>query len=219
MPENTQAYRERLMKEGRHAELYQALIELLQAAPNNPGLLYDTGLSAFFSGKYQEAARYWGQLKALEPQDFQVRAKLVQVYEILQERTARERERAELLELYNQRKGGENVPAYYCRDQFGIPNLRVMVYENFELSGDMAVRYTFHIFKSNQQIPEFTISLGSYALTNQYMHERGTLKPGERIFHLDEYRPGGSHRSLKFYNNEPPYDVVKNDVLAVLPPH
>ena len=216
MPQNTPEYRKQLIREGRHAELFQALQEVLETTPDDPGLLYNVGLSAYLSGQFAEAAICWRRLKAQVPQDFQVRAKLVQVYEVLQNFSDRDAERDELLALHNQRKADRNMPAYYCRDQFTVGDWAIRAYENFELVGDMAVRYTFHIFRAGEQKPEYTISLGSYAATNQYMHERGTLQPDERFFHLDEYRAGGTHRSLRFYKTEPPYNAVKSAVQDIL---
>ena len=224
MPHNTPEYRQQLAQEGRHVELFQALKEVLETAPDNPNLLYNTGLSAYLSGQFAEAATYWTRLKNLVPQDFQVRAKLVQVYEALQDSSARDAERAELFALHDQLETDANKPAHYCRDQFRVGERTVLVYEHFELVGDMAVRYGFQVFRGGGQKPECTLSLGSYATTNQYMHQRSMLQPNashfhlepdERLFHLDEYRDN-AHRTLAFYKNEPPYDVVKAAVQEIL---
>ena len=216
MPQNTPEYRTQLIREGRHAELFQALEEMLETAPGDPSLLYNAGLSAYLSGQFAEAANCLRRLKAQVPQDFQVRVKLVQVYEALQNFGDRDAERDELLALYNQRKADRNMPASYCRDQFAVGDWAVQAFEHFELVGGMAVRYTFSIFRAGEQKPEYTISLGSYAATNQYMRERGTLQPDERLFHLDEYRADGAHRSLRFYKNEPPYNAAKSAVQDIL---
>jgi hypothetical protein len=216
MVQNTPEYRAQLMREGRHAELFEALREVLEPRPNDPGLLYNVGLSGYLSGQLAEAVSYWRRLKGLVPQDLQLRAKLVQVYEALGDVGARDAEREELLALYNERKADPQTPANYCRDQFTVGDRAVQAFENLEFGGDMAVRYTFYIFHPGEERPSYSISLGSYATTNQYMCERGQLQPGERLFHLDEYRPGGAHRSLGFYKGEPPYDVVKRAVQDVL---
>jgi tetratricopeptide (TPR) repeat protein len=216
MPQNTPEYRAQLLREGRHAELFQALQEVLETTPDDPSLLYNIGLSAYLSGQFAEAAIYWRRLKAQVPQDLQVRAKLVQVYEVLQNFSDRDAERDELLALYSQRKADRNTPDRYCRDQFTVGDRAVQAFEHFELDGDMAKRYTFYIFRAGEGKPEYFISLGSYAATNQYMRERGMLQPDERLFHLDEYRAGGAHRSLSFYKSEPPYNVVKSAVQDIL---
>lgn len=224
MPQNTPEYRQQLAQEGRHTELFQALKEVLQTTPDDPNLLYNTGLSAYLSGQFAEAAAHWTRLKNLVPQDFQVRAKLVQAYEALHDPISRDAERAELFALYNQLAASANKPAHYCRDQFRVGEWTVLAYEHFELVGDMAVRYGFQVFRGSGQKPEFMLSLGSYAATNQYMHQRSMLQldadnfhlePDERLFHLDEYRDN-AHRTLAFYKNEPPYDIVKAAVQETL---
>jgi hypothetical protein len=179
-------------------------------------LLYNVSLSACRSGQFAEAAHYLRRLKVLAPQDLQVRAKLVQAYEALQDLEEREAERDELLALYNQQKADPNTPDKYCRDEFTVEGRVVQAFEHFELAGDMAKRYTFYIFGAGEQKPEYFISLGSYATTNEYMRQRGTLQPGERLFHLDEYRAGGGHRALGFYKGEPPYSAVKSAVQDIL---
>jgi tetratricopeptide (TPR) repeat protein len=216
VPQNTPEYRAQLIREGRHAELFRAFQEMLETTPHDPNLLYNVSLSAYRSGQFSEAANYLGQLKAQVPQDFKVRAKLVQVYEALQNFRARDAERDELLALYSQQKADRNTPDRYCRDEFTVGDRAVQAFEHFELVGDMAKRYTFYVFHAGEQKPEYFISLGSYTATNQYMRERGTLQPDERLFHLDEYRAGGAHRSLGFYKGEPPYNDVKSAVQDVL---
>jgi tetratricopeptide (TPR) repeat protein len=216
MSQNTPEYRRQLMQQGRHAEVFQAFKEALEATPQDPNLLYNAGLSAYLSGQFAEAATYWAQLKNLVPQDFGVRAKLVQVYEALQDHSARDTERAELFALRSQVKGEQAELARYCRDQFQVASFQVQAFEHFDLVGEMAVRYTFYIFHKGEQKPAFTLSLGSYAATNEYMRERGELQPHERLFHLDEYRPNGQHRTRGFFKNEPPYDVVKTAVVDIL---
>ncbi len=214
-PQNTPEYREQLIREGRHAELFQAFREMLEASPDDPGLLYNVSLSAYRSDQFAEAGNYLRQLKALAPQDFRARAMLVQVYEALENFDKRDAERDELLALYSQQEAGPNRPVHYCRDQFTVGDVAVQAFEHFELVGDMAVRYIFYIFCAGDNKPTYTISLGSYAATNEYMRQRGALQPDERVFHLDENRSDG-HRSLSFYTGEPPYDVVKSAVQDIL---
>jgi hypothetical protein len=140
---------------------------------------------------------------------------LVQVYEALESFDERDTERDELLAVYSQQQADPNRPVHYCRDQFTVRDVAVQAFERFELTGDMAVRYIFYIFCAGDKEPTYTISLGSYATTNAYMRQRGTLQPDERVFHLDENRPDG-HRSLGFFTGEPPYDVVKRAVQDIL---
>ena len=101
-----------------------------------------------------------------------------------------------------------------CRDRFAVGHVAVQAFERLKLAGGVAVRYVFH---AGDKRPSHTLSLGSYATTNECLRQHGALQPGERIFHLDENRPDG-HRSLSFYRGEPPYDVVRRAVHDVLRP-
>jgi tetratricopeptide (TPR) repeat protein len=216
VPQNTPKYRQQLIQEGRHAEAFQAFKQALQATPDNPGLLYNTGLSAYLSGQFAEATTHWERMKDLVPEDIGVRAKLVQAYEALENHSARDAERAELFALRNQSKGAREKLARYCRDQFHVKDFQIQVFEHFELVGEMAIRYMFYILLPGEHKPSCTLSLGSYAATNEYMQQRGELQPDERLFHLDEYRSSGQHRTWKFFKNEPPYEVVKAAVTDIL---
>ena len=216
MPQNTPEYRQRLVQEGRHAEALQAFQDALETQPDDPPLLYNAGLGAYLCGQFAQAAAYWTRLKKLASQDLQVRAKLVQVYQALENADARDAERAELFARRNRMKADSTRPAHYCRDQFSVGGWDVQAFEHFEFAGDRAIRYTFYIFRRGTQKPEYILSLGSYAATNQYMHERGELQPNERAFHLDEYHPDGRHHTRAFFKNEPPYEAVKTIVQRLL---
>jgi hypothetical protein len=117
--------------------------------------------------------------------------------------------------LYQQLKADPQTPPYYLRDQFQVGVWRVMVVEYFELLGPTAVRYKFLVHRGQAQSPEYTLSLGSYEITNEFARQRGQLQPGERLFHLDEYRPG-RHAGLGFFKNEPPYDAIKAAVCKII---
>jgi tetratricopeptide (TPR) repeat protein len=214
-PQNTPEYREQLLREGRHAELFQVFRRMLAVSPDDPNLLYNVSLSACRSSQFAEAGDHLRRLKDQVPRDFRARAMLVQVYEALERFDERDAERDELLTLYSQQKAAPDRPTDYCRDQFTVGDTAVQAFEHFELVGDMAVRYVFYVFGAGEKKPTYTISLGSYVATNEYMRQRGTLQPDERVFHLDENRPDG-HRSLGFYTGEPPYDEVKRAVQDIL---
>ena len=109
---NTPEYRERLIQEGRFVEAYRAFREAAAADPQNANLMFNAGLGAFITGELPEAAAYWTKVKELVPQDLPIRAKLVQVYELLHDTARREAERAELHALYQLLKANPQTPAY-----------------------------------------------------------------------------------------------------------
>ena len=212
---NTPEYRERLIQEGRFVEAYRAFREAAAADPQNANLMFNAGLGAFITGALPEAAAYWTKVKELVPQDLPIRAKLVQVYELLHDTARREAERAELHALYQLLKANPQTPAYYLRDQFEAGEFTVAVVEYFELTGPQAVRYKFLVHRGEAQTPEFALSLGSYDMTNDFAHHGGMVPSDKRLFHLDEYRSGG-HSGLGFFVDEPAYDTVKTAMTEVL---
>lgn len=105
MATSASAYRAQLIREGRLPEAYQAFQEALEAEPHNPNLLFNAGMGAYLLHQWAEAAEYWTRVKALQLDDSSVRAQLVQVHELLDNRAARDIERAGLYAL-RQRLGG-----------------------------------------------------------------------------------------------------------------
>ena len=128
--ENTTEYRERLVAEKKYPEALQAYKDALAKDPNNPVLMYNAGLMAYFCEKPKEAAGFWSREKAIEPNDWRVRAKLVQAYEAAGNFKQRDAEREDLFKLRRESADKElkNLE-YYCRDQFSVGKNRVMVFE------------------------------------------------------------------------------------------
>jgi hypothetical protein len=59
-------------------------------------------------------------------------------------------------------------------------------------------------------------TLGAYEGTNAFARETDQIQPGQRMFHLDGYKPGGVHETYGFIVGEPDYDTVKSAVLEIL---
>jgi tetratricopeptide (TPR) repeat protein len=215
---NTPEYRERLVAEKKYPEALQAYKDALAKDPKNPVLLYNAGLMASLCEKPNEAIAFWTQEKTIEPDNWRLRAKLIQAYEAASDAKQRDSEREELFKLHKKAVDGElKKLEYYCRDQFSVGKKRIMVFEHFELQGDHAVRLRFMVLKPDGQDVEAKYSLGSYRTTNDIAREMKEIKPGERLFHLDGYFQGGrSHRTYAFYTNEPKYETVKAAVKEIV---
>ncbi len=97
MKANTLGQPAQLIQEGRLPETYQAFREAVRAEPDNPKLLFNTGMGAYLLHLWAEAAEYWTRVKVRQPDDISVRARLVQVQELLDNRAARDLERAGLV--------------------------------------------------------------------------------------------------------------------------
>lgn len=199
----------------------QALIHYKQALairPNEPAILFNAGLAAFSSRDFSYAREVWEKLKTFEPLDWQVRAKLVQVYQALGKMPERNKERDDLFAMWKSGKPSELKERYqYCRDQFEVNGKKVMAFEHFELKGDRALRYVFSILNKTEDGEEFRISLGSYNFTNAGWRETKKPKPkaDERLFHLDGYF-GGLHVTYGMFFPEPSYDEIRARVVKIL---
>ena len=174
--------------------------------------LWNAGLAAFHKKKYDRAVRLWGQDKKLDPENWLIRAKLIQAYQALGTWVPREAERAELIKL---RQSGVvetlSQAKRYCRDQFEVKGRKVLVFEYFDLEGPRAIRYVFSVRKKGEDAEESLITLGTYDEVNAFAVQLGTIKEGERIFHLDS----GS-KTYAFYIPEPLYDEVRKKVMLVV---
>lgn len=206
-----------LSKQKKPAKALIKYEEAIAIIPDSSGLLYNAGLTSFQTEKFEKASKYWSKLKSLEPNDWQVRAKLVQTYQSLGSLDKRDSERKELFDL---RKSGNvlelNKTEFYCREQTILDGRKVMVFEYFELKGDRALRYVFY-FLNDEGKPESRISLGSYATTNAVWRETTKPKPkkGDRLFHLDGYYKWG-HATYGMYAKEPTYDEVRKIVEGII---
>lgn len=209
----------KLMGQRKPSEALTHYKQALAIVPKNPALLFNAGMAAFASKDFNTALDHWKQLKEVEPSDWQVRAKLIQVYQTLGKTAERDAERTELFAMW--KKGGPSElkqQVEYCRDHFEVNGKKVMAFERFELTGDRALRYVFSILDATEQAEDWRISLGSYDLTNDIW--RATRKPepkeDERLFHLDGYFKNGGHATYGMYFPEPTYDETRGFVVKIL---
>lgn len=208
----------RLLETGKYCEALKIYRANLAANPNSEDLLYNGGLAALQCGDFAAALEFLRPLEALAPDDWQVRAKLVQTYQGLGKLPERDKERAELLAL---RKRGDNQSlmkqAQYCRERFESGGEHVMAFELFEFTGERAVRYVFQVLNDAGDQAKYRISLGSYEVTNRVWHNRTTPAPPAeaRLFHLDGYWEN-SHATYAMFPGEPSYDDVRALVVKIL---
>jgi tetratricopeptide (TPR) repeat protein len=205
-----------LMKQRKYKEALARYQEGLAKTPDSPGLLFNGGLAAFMSKDFSTAEKLWKGLAELDPDDWQAQAKLVQAYQALGDLKARDEHRRKLLDLRKSGKSEDlNKLDYYCREQFEAAGKKLMVFEHFELKGERALRYVFSVLDESGEGEAFRISLGSYETTNRIAVELGSVKKGERQFHLDGYY-GASHATYGFFTPEPSYDEVRKIVIGIL---
>ena len=96
-----------LMEQRKPGEALVHYKQALAVLPNEPSILFNAGVAAFGSKDYAYAAESWKQLKAVEPLDWHTRAKLIQAYQALGKLPERDKERAELFEMWKSGKSAE----------------------------------------------------------------------------------------------------------------
>jgi tetratricopeptide (TPR) repeat protein len=205
-----------LFEAGKYKEALASYRQGLKVDPEHGELLYNAGVAAFLIKDFSGAREHWERLLPKSPDDIQLRAKLVQAYQALSDLKARDEAREQVYRLWREGKTEELAdPDYYCRDQFEVGEQRLMVFEHFELEGDRAIRYVFYVLKPGQSDPDLRISLGSYDSTNRFAIQRGTVRKDQRLFHLDGYW-GSSHATYGFFVDEPSYDSIREQVIAIV---
>ena len=208
-----------LMEQRKPGEALVHYKQALAILPDEPSILFNAGVAAFGSKDYAYAAESWKQLKAVEPLDWHTRAKLIQVYQALGKLPERDKERAELFEMWKSGKSAElKKQTEYCRDQFEVKGQKVMAFELYELKGDRALRYVFSILNKTEDGEEWRISMGSYKNTDAVWRELQNPKPKdhERLFHLDGYFKNGGHATYGMFFPEPSYDDIRAKVIKIL---
>lgn len=188
--------------------------KVMQLEPKEPSVLWNTGVTAQYCQNYPLALRAWQGMRDLEPENWKVHCKLVQVYQALGSLAERDSERSLLLEL---RKANPSTikESAFCRDQFAVKNLYVLGYENFDFVGDRPIRYTFYVTDLASEKSLYRLSWGSYAATNQMAKEMGSLAADQKLFHLDYYATG-EHRTYAFAEREPTYEEAKAAVIDIV---
>jgi tetratricopeptide (TPR) repeat protein len=202
---------------GKYKEALELYEKVLSAEPDNEGALYNSGLSHFMTADFARARASWERLEKLDPDDWMVKAKLIQTYQALSELPSRDQKRAELIAF---RKTGTSPELSkrdtYCREQGVMAGRKVMVLEHFDLKGERAVRYSFVVLNDKGE-EDYSITLGSYDFDNSMWAERNKerAKAGVRLYHLDGYYRS-AHATYGFYEGEPSYDDIRKVVIGVL---
>lgn len=215
----------RLMDERRYADALAKYREALALLPDNLSLLYNASTAAALARDFKTVAEVAQKSLRLDPGDWQSLSKLIQAYQALGDLKARDEARAVLFDMRRSGKGeNSEVPEHtlsrhemYCRERLALAGHDVMVFEYFELKGDLAVRYVFLVLDDTGRDEAFRISLGSYDSTNAIWREttKARVEKDARFFHLDGYFKWG-HATYGMYHPEPSYDEVREVVVGIL---
>ena len=181
---------------------------LAAASPNMASVWYILGDFQIQLHDPRLAAAYWEKYRAIRPEDWKVLPDLIQAYQQLHDTVHREERRTALFRLYDEGKDTSlTSQTEYARDYFRVDSFLVEVYEQFRPKGDREVFVFFYWFSPDgNQIGNF--ALGSFESDNEFARQRGQLKPGEQVFHLD-YNAKASHSTYGFWSSRPGYDMVR----------
>ena len=187
----------------------------MEQAPSSTPVLWNAAICSKLTSDFEAAADYFQRFRDLRPEHFPVWSNLVQVYQAKGDLALRDQARRDLIAYKNVSEDPEirSLPVY-VREWFRTAQHEVFGLEYFELEGDFALRYVFHVNGIDGDL-DYKISLGSYKFTNQVERESGRLPEGVRLFHLDAYR-NRDHFTLAFYEGEPSYDEIRPVVIKVI---
>jgi Flp pilus assembly protein TadD len=191
----------------------EALPLFLRAAKADPSLAearYGAGQAFQKKGQAKPAVDQFQAAAKLNPKDWRVHAKLVQLYQAAGNTAARDAERTALLDL---RQKGEvpevrEVPRY-CRDQFTAGRRKIMAYEYFDLKNPGGVQYAFHVLDEKGAKTELRVNLASDETITKVAREQGEIGKDDRMYQVYSLAPDGEAKTYESYKAAPSYDAVK----------
>lgn len=189
--------------------------EAIRLEPSSILAYHNLGQIYQLQNKTKESLAAFQKVVELDPEDWRAHAKLVQLHQARGDLPARDAERMRLYDLY---KAGRISQGYFCREQLSAGKHKFISFENFELKGAFAIKYTFQLLDDAGGETSARFSLGSYELTNQYVHQAEGLSPDIRVYHLDYYEKSegqNKHSTFGFYKGEPSYDLIRQQVLSI----
>lgn len=205
----------KLMQEEKFEDALPYLLQVQKEYPDELSVLWNLGLTFARLNKHDEALATWKRYQSLSPQEFPVHAKIVQAYQGLGRTKDRDDAVHKVYEFRASMPLQEKVKLErFCREQTLINGKQVFAFEFFDSKPPRNLFYRFSVLKPDGN-EEFYFSLGSSEDTTKIAQEVGDIKASDRLFHLDEYRPG-KHTTFGFYKAKPSYDAVRAEVVAAL---
>lgn len=215
----------KLLEAKKYSEALEQLKIVLKEDPEESAALWNAGMASYAVKDYAASKTYFNELKKQNPNDAFLRAKLVQTYQALGDKPARDKERAELIALRQSKKDDSQLAKErsFCRDRFVTEKgQEVFVYEMFVFEpkypadGKFAVRYNAVVADADGKI-EQRIEIGWNTVEKNAKGE--WVRGGElSAFYFDAYPKTGPYSRITYglFVKELPYDDVHKLLVDIL---
>jgi tetratricopeptide (TPR) repeat protein len=170
----------------------------------NTNAFYHAGQILQLQGNFAKAAEYYTKAVALDPSDAQLRARLIQCYDVLENADKREEARNAMHAEY---KAGNLNPSYtaigrYCTASFESGDNFIMGFDHFIVDDSNPVKYMFMVYKKGEVHEEkvlYRISVkndgGKYTAVASYPDKESTFEN---------------------WDSEPSYQVARDLTVAIV---
>jgi tetratricopeptide (TPR) repeat protein len=183
----------------------EALVRFDKALAIDPKYVnaaYNAGQSYYNLKDFKHAADRWTTAQKLEPDDFQIAKKLVQVHNALGNAAAAAKARDAVFALWKAGKAGQIKD--YVFDQFDVGGHHIYAFETFDPSGDLA--YVYHFVVTDHDQPIGSVNLETSAV----IREQGTP------YLLGMDKPGVHEQLGKMFKKLPSYRELKPLVIEAI---
>jgi tetratricopeptide (TPR) repeat protein len=190
---------------------------ILARFPKDPDANFNIGILYQLKEEPQRALPHFETALKADKEDWHSLARLVQVNQALGKLKARDRSRARLLALYRAGKvvyPNAQVATVFSRDLFRLGKYWVVALESYEPAAQHGTLYSFEVLSKPEAGQKLrTLTLGSTEPAALPRTDGGTK---ERLFLLVGHWPDGTQVPYRVFDNEPTYDALRKEVLAIL---
>lgn len=189
----------------------------IEQSPSDIDSHYNLGQLYQANKRHEAAILRFEKVIELKPNEWRAIAKIVQESEALNDHARRD---SAIESIYRVWRSNADIDltnqGFYIRDQIDVEGGKLFALEYFELEGERPRKFVFNLQDPQTGDFVFSVSLGSYASTNEFARATGEVAAGGRIYHLDGYAPNGNHYTYAFFNTLPSYSLVKELALKAL---
>ncbi|CAM2065031.1 Tetratricopeptide repeat protein [Sulfidibacter corallicola] len=203
---------------GDHREALVRFLEVLMINPEHQNAYYNAGQIHQLLGEHRKALSQYLKLARLAPQDGATLAKIVQLYDALNNTRKRDAYRGRLFALWQQSHDDPQIKrGFYCCAQFVEGDYKVVSLEYFEPKGNPARKWLFQVYDASMVEILFEISwCADDDLDGPAQVARQLGDANQRTYQLEGLWPNGDHRTFGEFPGERDFDQVRALVVQIL---